>query len=486
MNKPLSDADLIQLLAEKEAFNDFWCYRQYINNPKTFKRGWWNKLLAYELQQWYEDYVEGKRPQLVIQAPPQHGKSEMVVDFISWVCGKNPDLRTIFASFSDRLGIRANLKLQRIFDSKKYKRVFPNTKINTSNYVTVSNQKLRNREIIEFVEAEGFFRNTTVRGAITGEGLDVGIIDDPIKGRAEAGSKTVRDSTWDWLVDDFFTRFSEFAGFVTILTRWHVDDPVGRMIAEFPDLRVVSYPAIATEDEDHRKEGDALFPEHKSIDFLLQRKAVMSTTGWESLYQQKPIVPGGEVIKGEWFGRFKEFQPRYDYRKIYVDTAQKTKEHNDYTVFMEVAKRLDGQIDIITIKRGKMDATKLRRTANDFWNSCAGRDVTKFGALREMVVEDKSSGTGLIQEIKNNTSNPIPVRGIERSIDKYTRVGDVVNYIETGYVNIPSDAHWVAEFISECEEFSADDTHAFDDQIDPLCDAINDMLATRSRGVLDI
>src|SRR5690606_31568438 len=115
-------------------------------------------------------YLVGKTMQ------PTHN-SYQIIDFIAWLAGKDPDKRTIYTSFSERLGIRANLRLQRIYDSAKYKRVFPDTKINDSGNVTSSGSNLRNREMLEYVGHEGYFRNTTVRGSITGEGLDLGVVD---------------------------------------------------------------------------------------------------------------------------------------------------------------------------------------------------------------------------------------------------------------------------------------------------------------------
>jgi hypothetical protein len=85
----------------------------------------------------------------------------------------------------------------------------------------------------------------SVNGQITGFGLDFGVIDDPIKGRAEASSLANRDKTWNWLTDDFFSRFSDKAGMVMIGTRWHLDDPIGRWIDRFPETTVLNYPAIA-------------------------------------------------------------------------------------------------------------------------------------------------------------------------------------------------------------------------------------------------
>lgn len=268
--KSIDDIDLKEELITKDARDNFWVYRQYIN-PKL-KLSWFQKEIAYALMQFYEDYKAGKRPKLIIEAPPQHGKSVQVIEFISWLAGHDPDAKTIYTSFSERLGIRANLRLQRIFDSDKYKRVFPDTKLNLSNVVAISGQYLRNREILEYVGNDGYFRNTTIRGAITGESLDIGIIDDPLKGREEAQSQTVRDKTWDWLTDDFLTRFSDEAALLIIGTRWHIDDPIGRLRDLYKDLQVLSYKAIAEDDDRNRKKGEALFPKHKSIEFLLERK----------------------------------------------------------------------------------------------------------------------------------------------------------------------------------------------------------------------
>jgi len=464
-------------LAVAEARESFWAYRRFMH-PRM-KLGWWQRELSLELQRFYDDLLAGRRPKLVIEAPPQHGKSTMVVEFVSWVAGKNPDLRVIYASFSEWLGVRANTTLQRFYASPRYQLVFPETRTSLTAVPSVNAAlAVRTQAIIEYVGREGSFRNTTVRGAINGEALDLGVIDDPIKGREEAGSKTIRDKTWDWLTDDYLSRFSEDAGLLVILTRWHVDDPIGRLKAEIGDkLRVVSYPAIAVHDELHRKEGEALFPAHKSLDFLLERKAVMASVNWEALYQQSPQIIGGEIIKGVWFGFYTQL-PILKFRAIYADTAQKTAERNDYSVFECWGKGEDGKLYLIDMIRGKWEAPELKRRAIAFWNKHHAADSMKMGQLRELKVEDKASGTGLIQELKWPAM--IPVVGIERTKDKYTRVLDALSYIECGSVMLPEDAPFTSDFVAECEAFTADDTHLHDDQVDPMLDAIHDMLAEMS------
>jgi len=471
----IPDVDLLEMLAISEARESFWAYRQLIN-PKLIK-GWWQRDMARELQLFYSDLISGCRPKLVIEAPPQHGKSRMIVEFVTWMAGKNPDLKTIYTSFSESLGIRANLTCQRIYDGEKFKKIFPETRINSQNVVTISGQTMRNREKLEYVGRDGFFRNTTVRGSITGESLDVGVIDDPIKGREEAGSKAVRDKTWDWFTDDFFTRFSENAGMLAILTRWHVDDPIGRLRDQFGDaVKVVSYPAIAVTDEKYRKIGEPLFPELKGLDFLLERKAAMASVNWEALYQQNPQILGGELIRGEWFGRYRE-APIIKSRTIYADTAQKTSERNDYSVFECWGMGDDGKIYLLDMIRGKWEAPELERRAIAFWEKHRASEPSRYGPLRQMKIEDKASGTGLIQGLKLKAR--IPVAGIQRTKDKYTRLMDVLGYIEAGYVMIQENSAFVSDFVAECEAFTSDNSHMHDDQVDPMMDAINDMLLAK-------
>lgn len=292
-----SDLDAMEDLLYARARTDFWCYRRLMN-PRM-KVGWFQQRVAQILQSYYGKLMAGARPMEVIQAPPQHGKSVQVVDFVAWVSGNNPDFKSIYGSFSDRLGVRANAQMQRLIDSPKHQRIFPDHKMISPSSSGSAYQ--RNRDQLDYVGHTGYFRNTTIRGPITGESLDFGIVDDPIKGRQEANSPAIRDAAWDWLTDDFFTRFSENAGMLSILTRWHTDDPIGRLIEQYPGVKVHSFKAIATQDERYRKKGEPLFPEHKSLEFLEQRRAILSNASWESLYQQSPYVQTGGIFPVDKF-----------------------------------------------------------------------------------------------------------------------------------------------------------------------------------------
>jgi hypothetical protein len=81
-----------------------------------------------------------------------------------------------------------------------------------------------------------------------------------------------------------------------IMTRWHLDDPVGRFIERFPGTSILRYAAIAEQDEKNGRQGEALFPEHKSLSFLLERKRAMTQASWKREYQQNPILVGGGMF----------------------------------------------------------------------------------------------------------------------------------------------------------------------------------------------
>ena len=268
------------------------------------------------------------------------------------------------------------------------------------------------------------------------------------------------------------------------MTRWHEDDLAGRLIEEMKSggdqWRIVKFPAIAEENEEYRKEGEPLHPERFDLERLSKIRKAVGAQAWNALYQQRPSSKGGGIIKGDWFGRYK-IPPLIKTKAIYVDTAQKTKEHNDYSVFLIAGKGIDGKLYILDLVRGKWEAPELEQRLKDIWAKHSANKQT--GLLTKAFVEDKASGTGLIQKIRRDSQ--IPISAVQVDADKYTRVLSVQGYIESGYIGLPENASWVADFIEECEAFTATDSHKHDDQVDTLVMAIREQLAT-SKSLLDI
>lgn len=440
---------------------DFLAYRKTIN-PKI-KWGWWQEEIAVKLQEFYDDLIAGKRPKLVIQAPPQHGKSVQIIDFISWVAGKHPELRTIYTSFSERLGIRANLRLQRLYDSVVYQEIFPRTRINKSGPMGPSGQYLRNREILEYVDSEGFFRNTTVRGSITGESLDLGVIDDPIRGRSDANSETIRDAAWDWFTDDFFTRFSEEAGLLAILTRWHIDDPIGRLIERYPDVKVLSYAAIAEVDEPHRKKGEALFPEHKSIEFLREREKIMDSGNWLALYQQRPTAAEGELFKPDQIQVIDALPYGHIQWVRGWDLASTT--DGDFTAGGKLGRLPDGRFvigDMVRLRVGpdERDAAMVNTASQDGVS-------TKISIPQDPGQAGKTQVLYLTRELVG-----YPVTTSPESGDKVTRAEPFAAQVNVGNV-VMLRGSWNGALIDEMRMFP---NGSFDDQIDSLSRAFSHLI----------
>lgn len=474
----------LQAIRNERARRDLLAFTR-LTKP-DFIEGWFNREVAAALQQFYFDVEAGNQPRLMIFAPPRSGKSELFSRrFPAWALGRSPDLQLIAASYSSDLASRMNRDVQRIIDDDAYHGVFPATCLNGKRIVTVSGTALRNSEIFEIVGRRGAYRSAGVGAGITGMGADIGIIDDPVKDAQEANSETTRQTVWDWYTTTFYTRLSPRSGVLLGMTRWHEDDLAGRLLkqmaaGEGDNWKVVSYPAIAEGDEEYRKAGEALHPDRYPVDRLKKIQVAIGSHAWDALYQQRPSTKGGGLIKSMWLIRYRAL-PNIQFRVIYADTAQKTGERNDFSVFQCWGYGEDRRIYLIDQIRGKWEAPDLRRRATEFWRKhAAAADV---GYLRSMMVEDKASGTGLIQDIRS--LGGVPITGVERVRDKLTRVMDVIGYIESGSVCIPDPSHvpgaeWVSDFVAECEAFSSNDSHLHDDQVDPMCDAITDMLGSQS------
>jgi predicted phage terminase large subunit-like protein len=318
MPKNSSKLDLYQTLQrykqnEKEkrkraARNNILDYTRYTMDD--FRESWHHRKVASIL----DEFVNKEIPRLILDLPPRHTKSEFVSRRLpSYILGKYPDAKIIACSYGADLASMMNRDVQKIMDEDSYHEVFPNTLLNTSNVRTDAHGSyLRNSEIFEIVGRKGVYKCAGVGGAITGYGMDYGIIDDPIKNRAEAESPTYREMIWNWYMSTFRSRKQKNACILITMTRWHEDDLVGRLLdladknPRADQWEVFSLPAI-TDDEpiseyDERTgPGQALWPDEFPVDDLLSTKASLTTYEWLSLYQQRPSAAAGNLVKKEHF-----------------------------------------------------------------------------------------------------------------------------------------------------------------------------------------
>lgn len=214
-------------------------------------------------------------------------------------------------------------------------------------------------------------------------------------------------------------------------------------------------------------------------------------------YMQNPRLTAGAFFSVGWFRRYDAIDVDTGFHGtvlrdgervkivrlgIYADTAQKTKEVNDWSVLQLWGLGEDGNIYLVDQIRGKWEAPDLETEALRFMRRYADRVPRKYG-WREICIEDKSSGTGLIQQLKR-TAFGTRVKPIGRTIDKVSRAIDAVNPIHHGQVWIPKSAPWVGGYLDEFQAFSKYMTHRHDDQMDPTFDAIADLLSV-GKSVFD-
>ncbi len=313
------------------------------------------------------------------------------------------------------------------------------------------------------------------------------IIDDPIKPDDVSSEATRKFINARWQ-NTFRSRLGdEKVPVIVIMQRLHVDDFTAHLLATSGEQWHVLKLPIEIDGEcasisDHAEmiphglpNGPLWEKKHTEAEIDVLRLSPLEFAGQ---YMQEPTVAGGNLFKSEWFLEHDE-PPRIKWRAIYVDTAQKTKERNDYSVFEHWGQGMDGKAYLLDLVRGRFEAPELEATAIRLWNEAAHLDRDRWGVLRKMAVEDKVSGTGLIQGLKRKA---IPVVAIQRDKDKFTRAQDIVPSVAAGLVSIPKNAPWRKDFMSEILAFP-DGAH--DDQVDPMMDAVLDMCGSPQLTISD-
>ncbi len=292
---------------KKLAKTDFLNFTRYTMDD--FRESWHHRKMASLL----EEFVNKELTRLIIDVPPRHTKSEFVSRRLPpYIFGRFPDAKIISCSYGADLASQMNGDAQAIMDEHSYHDVFPNTFLNSSNVRTVAGAYKRNSDIFQIVGRKGVYKCAGVGGAITGYGMDYGIIDDYFKNREEAESPVFREKLWKWYMSTFRSRKQKNAAILITATRWHEDDLVGRLLElaesnpKADQWEVFTLPAL-TDDEpiaeyDERTEpGQALWPDEFSVDDLLSTKASLTTYEWLSLYQQRPSAAAGNLVKKEDF-----------------------------------------------------------------------------------------------------------------------------------------------------------------------------------------
>lgn len=422
--------------------------------------------------------LSGEITRLIITVPPGYSKTESaVVSFIAKGFHLNPAARFIHATFSDDLARENSDKVQALIALESYQAV--------QSVAIRADSKAKDRW--RTVEGGGMLAKAA-GGPITGfragymdkkRFTGALVIDDPLK-PDDAFSPTKRKTVNQRATNTFRSRLAhDGVPIIVIMQRLHGDDFVGHLLSgatgekwHHLNLPVWIDPADEYPVEwthgipiDHGLPDGPLWDEKHSLSEIEVLKADAYT--FASQYMQRPVSIEGALFDMGAIKWYAELPPINHYR-MFADTAQKTGERNDYSVIQlwGKAEQEGGGIYLVDQVRGKWEAPDLEKMALAFWEKHRGKNV------RGLRVEDKVSGTGLIQVLRRKG---VPVTGIKREKDKYTRGLDAAPWIATGMVHLPENAEYSIALRSELQIFDGLGT-GFDDQVDPLMDAIAEML----------
>lgn len=441
-------------------------------NPQ-YKVSEFSEIVCNALNKFLIDVKAGKRPVLILQAPPQHGKSEMVSrKFPAYVMGCDPSLRIAGASYNDEFANNISQEVRRNLASREHLLLFP---------IAGGKRKYDVNRMGEFTApgGSGSYLSIGVGSGLTGRPVDIGIIDDPIKDQKEALSETTKENHWNWYQSTFTTRLSEQSGIIVMATQWAEDDLPSRVIDYFkthePErLTLLRFPAINTPDElnyQPQLKPGALVPELHSLVQLKEIKSLLSDYWWSALYQQSAKALGGNVFKdiGIQYYTPKELPDKFD--KV-VDSWDCTFKDTDGTDFVTGGKwgKRGANVYFLYQIRARMGFTETATSVEWLQNQSP--------RPHEVLIEDKANGPAVIDFLKKTVPRLV---AIEPDGSKLARAYAVTSVWEARNVFLPHPDYAPAvmkdsgkpgnikTFTSELTIFPAG---ANDDQVDQMTQAL--------------
>lgn len=445
----------------------------------------------------FDKVISGEINRLIVNVPPGYTKTELaVIAFMARGLAVNAKAKFIHTSYSNDLALLNSQVTRDVIESEEYQQHWPmEIRVDTA-------AKKR-----WFTKEGGGVYAVSSGGAITGfragrmeEGFTGAfVIDDPLK-PDDAYSEPARTRINNRFMNTIKSRLAiESVPVIVIMQRLHEDDLCAFLLkggsgekwhhlllpTPIPEGSVKSwYPKEYTHGIpiEYKLPVGALWKyKHNDEQLEIMYKADPYTS--TSQYGQGPSPIGGGMFKDRWWKYWTVLPLDMMIKRIYADTAAKTAERNDYSVFQCWGWSPTQGIFLIDQIRGKWEAPELKQVAIDFWNKHRFTNHPNIRPVQCMKVEDKSSGTGLIQDLKKSTQ--IPVEGIQRNKDKVERAFGTIPHIAAGHVHLPLETPWMSDYKEEFRKFTPMMTHKHDDQIDPTMDAIQDLLVDNVLGITE-
>jgi predicted phage terminase large subunit-like protein len=422
-----------------------------INPGATYLPNWHIEAITHRLEQCHRREIR----RLAIAVPPRSLKSICAsVAFPAWLLGQDPTLEITCASYNRELANDLALKTRTVMESTWYRRLFPETRFHPR----------KNTDTEMKTDRMGCRYATSVGGTLTGRGGNFIIIDDPIK-PGEVMSAAERATVNQWFESTVYSRLNVPNDDVIILViqRVHVDDLIGHVL-EKENWEYLEIPAIAGEQRVYdlgrggsymREAGEVLDEARLNRAALDNIKANIGTYNFEAQYQQRPVPPGGALIKWAWFQTYDQ-APDVSVFDVVVqswDTASALTQSSNYSVCTTWGVK-GCDYYLLDVVRERLEFPALKRRVV--------HEQQKYEA-DYVLIEDTSSGTALCQDLRQ--SGALRSLRWRPKIDKITRMEQQTPKIEAGRVFLPKEAPWLHEFRVEVMAFP---NSKHDDQVDSL------------------
>ncbi|QMV45811.1 phage terminase large subunit [Wolbachia pipientis] len=421
----------------------------------------------------------GEVRRIIFNMPPRSMKSMCVsVAWPAWILGNQPTARIIVASYSQRLSEKHSLDTRCVMQSSWYRKLFPEVELSKDQNTKYKFQTVQ----------RGYRIATSVGGTLTGEGGDFIIVDDPLSS-TQALSETFRKCAINWFDQTLVTRLNDRKKGVIVLVmhRLHQEDLTEHLLSKprniwhhiclpmvsenneiiysirkpiplVPVIRVTAnkYTSTASRAASARilylrKEGQLLYPLDEGKEEIEMIKAELGSYAFAAQYQQNPLPLSSGIVKQEWLKRYKNVPDNLSHVTQSWDTAVSISDSSGFSVCTTWAKA-DNKFYLLDVYRAKLEYPKLKEQVL----SLAAR-----WKPHAILIEAKTSGQQLIQELKTNSD--LPVIEIVPHSGKLARFYRIVPIIESGKVFLPHQAVWLSDFEYEILMFPE---ARHDDQVD--------------------
>ena len=462
-----------KLMHQEAAYNDFESFIRY--TMPRYRFNWHHLVLIRRLDR----LIHEKNQRIMVFMPPRHGKSELVSRrFPAFFLGRRPHSEVIACSYSGNLSAIFNRDVQRIMEDPRYHEVFPDSMIPDAVFSRdhPDNKKYkRTTSMFEIIDHRGMLFSAGVGGTMTGLGADLFIIDDPVKNEEEAMSETYRENTLGWYNSTAYTRLEDGANIVICQTRWHKEDLSGKLIKEMEQggekWEVISLPAISGKTIGHldeRESGEPLWEDKYNLERLEITKRQVGSRVWASLYQQSPIIEGGNIVKEDWFKYYTDLPfDKTKWRDSHTVTSWDLsfkKTGKSYVVGIVLAKHKQS-FYVLDIYRRKADIVETQRAIKKMSED--------HPYCRSVLIEDKANGPAIVALLKHEVPNIIAV---PVSAAKDERLHSIAPTIEAGNLYLPLN-HPLSKTV--VEEMCSFPNAENDDIVDAMSQGINRFMEMR-------